>query len=179
MTWLPRILITYVDSDGNYYEDSTALFVDKKYVDEQIALLQSQIDELKTPTDNTPTIHTEIELNNKGDLVCSWYRDASTGGNYTKSNDGWSVVGCCNGTSGGVANTYFALIGKTQQSCAMSASGTQSGTIQYNGETYYYQVKQVSTSFVTDYGKAVQLEETFTDNNTLATKVLDYYSGTA
>lgn len=45
LTWLPRILITFVDSDGNYYEDSTAVFVDKKYVDEQIAEVKALINE--------------------------------------------------------------------------------------------------------------------------------------
>lgn len=124
---------------------------------------------------NISMTHTEIELYNKGDIVFIWYRDASTGGNYTKSNDGWSVVGCSSASSGGVSNTYFILVGKTQESCAMSGSGTQSGTIQYNGETYYYRAKQVSTSFVTDYGKAVQLDIEYTDNNTLATQLLDYY----
>lgn len=116
--------------------------------------------------------HTEIELNNKGELVLSWYRDASTGGNYTKTNDGWSIVGCCEYKDSIYLYTMFILVGKTQQSCAM---GGTSGNIQYNGETYYYQAKQVSTSFVTDYGKAVKLDIEYTDNNTLATQLLDYY----
>ena len=171
----PQIFITYVDGDGNYIDGTTRIFVGKDYVDEQIATLQAQIDELKN--NNEPTLRTEIELNNKGDIVFSWYRDATTGGNYTKINDGWSIVGCSNAASGGVLYTYFALVGKTQQSVAMSGSGIESGSLNYNNETYYYSVKQIATQFVTDYGKAVKLEETYTNKNTLATHLLDYYYG--
>lgn len=168
----PQIFITYVDGDGNYIDGMTRIFVGKDYVDEQIATLQAQIDELKPPT-----IRTEIELNNKGDLVYSWYRDASTGGNYTKANDGWCVVGCCEGIYYSSQTVFFALVGKDAQSVLVSGTSGQSGTIQYNDETYYYRVFPCTKSFVTDYGKSAILDIEFTDNTTLATKVLDYYYG--
>lgn len=134
-----------------------------------------------TPTSDTNltavllTTRIEIELTKKGDIVFSWYRDATTGGNYTKTNDGWCVVGYNTSVSGGIKYAHFTLVGKTQQSVAMSGSGIESGSLNYNNETYYYTIKKITTQFVTDYGKAVQLEETYTDNTTLATKLLDYY----
>jgi hypothetical protein len=170
----PIIVSYFYDEDGNF-ADIYDEFVSKTYVDASVNILQKQIDELK----NTPTIRTEIELNNKGDIVYSWYRDATTGGNVTKTNDGWSIVGYSKSASSGVAYTHFALVGKTQESAAFSGSGNASGTLTYNGIVYYYTVKKIATQYVTDYGKAEQLEETFTDNTTLATKVLDYYFGVA
>lgn len=169
---LPFIASYVYDEDGNYM-DIYDEFVSKTYVDASINGLQKQIDELK----NTPTIHTEIELNNNGDLVYSWYRDATTKGDVTKTNDGWSIVGYSKSVSGGMAYTHFVLVGKTQQSVITNATQTESGTLTYNGIVYYYTVKKIVTQYVTDCGKAEQLEETFTDNTTLATKVLDYYYG--
>ena len=169
------IITSYVYGEDGNYMDIYDEFVSKTYIDMVENRLQKQIDELK----NTPTIHTEIELNNKGELVYSWYRDATTGGNVTKSNDGWSVVGYSKSASSGVAYTHFAIVGKTQQSVITNATQTESGTLTYNGIVYYYTVKKIATQYVTDYGKALQLEETYTDNNTLATKVLDYYYGVA
>lgn len=39
----PQIFITYVDGDGNYIDGMTRIFVDKGYVDEQIASLREEI----------------------------------------------------------------------------------------------------------------------------------------
>ena len=44
----PKIFMCYVTEDGTYYDDCSDVYVSKSYVDEQIATLQSQIDEIKT-----------------------------------------------------------------------------------------------------------------------------------
>ena len=43
--WTPQICSFYVDNDGNCLEETEKIFVDKKYVDEQIAKVKAMIDE--------------------------------------------------------------------------------------------------------------------------------------
>lgn len=170
--YLPIITSYVFDEDGNYM-DIYDEFVSKTYVDTSVRVLQKQIDELK----NTPTIHTEIELNNKGDLVFSWYRDNTTKGDYTKTNDGWCIVGSYAKSGSGTTTTYFATVGKTPESVATSGNAKGNGTVAYNKVAYYYNIYQVSTSYVTNYGNAVRLGAEYADNESFVKDLLDYYYG--
>ena len=45
---VPVIVTTFVNTDGTFIRDYDTVYVSKKYVDEQIAVLQAQVDEIKT-----------------------------------------------------------------------------------------------------------------------------------
>lgn len=115
---------------------------------------------------NVITSRKEIEINNAGELWYTYYKT-----DYVKTNDGWSIVGWWKVGTGGV---HFYIVGKTEESVITNAVTAPTGTIQYNGETYYYCTITKASAELKDYGKCVQIEGVDTDE-AMVNALLNYY----
>lgn len=115
------------------------------------------------------TVRTEMELDTAGTELFM-----KSGNPYaTKTNNGTMICGYALGTG---TNKTFVTVAETQNACLMTLFGSTqpTGTITYDGITYYYCYKTWDN--IVDINPAfAQVATTFTDLATLAGQVLDHY----